>query len=181
MLSLLDGPTGCDPAFCVVWFRFRLFRRYLAWWPSQVGRAYGMVLSIFTLLVLLRLALGGIFWLWLGLDPVCPCLVIWLALVNILNATILDAWRNKVAAHLCGREGFRGGPLLDVYDSLQLLNSSHVRDRDKGLLRSIMVGCVCGTIFCWVGSKGSLFHVGFVVLLTAMVTFLGGMYLSSTC
>ena len=29
-LSLLDGPTGCDPLFCVVWFRFRLLRRYLA-------------------------------------------------------------------------------------------------------------------------------------------------------
>ena len=26
VLSLLDGPTGCDPAFCVVWFRFRLLR-----------------------------------------------------------------------------------------------------------------------------------------------------------
>ena len=38
VLSFLDGPTGCDPAFCVVWFRFRLFRRYLALWPSQVGR-----------------------------------------------------------------------------------------------------------------------------------------------
>ena len=23
VLSLLDGPVGCDPAFCVVWFRFR--------------------------------------------------------------------------------------------------------------------------------------------------------------
>ena len=30
VLSQLDGPTGCDPAFCVVWFRFRLLRRYLA-------------------------------------------------------------------------------------------------------------------------------------------------------
>ena len=30
VLALLDGPTGCDPAFCVVWFRFRLLRRYLA-------------------------------------------------------------------------------------------------------------------------------------------------------
>ena len=27
VLSLLDGPTGCDPAFCVAWFRFRLLRR----------------------------------------------------------------------------------------------------------------------------------------------------------
>ena len=28
-LALLVGPIGCDPAFCVVWFRFRLLRRYL--------------------------------------------------------------------------------------------------------------------------------------------------------
>ena len=26
VLKLLDGFTGCDPAFCVVWFRFRLIR-----------------------------------------------------------------------------------------------------------------------------------------------------------
>ena len=30
VLSLLDGPTGCDPCFCVVWFRFRLLCRYMA-------------------------------------------------------------------------------------------------------------------------------------------------------
>ena len=62
--------------------------------------------------------------------------------VQYFKAATLDAWRNKVAADLCGREGFRGGPLLDVYGSLQLLISSHVRDRDKALLRSVMVGCV---------------------------------------
>ena len=33
-------------------------------------------------------------------------------------------------------------PLLDVHGSLQLLNSSHVRERDKALLRSILVGGV---------------------------------------
>ena len=38
--------------------------------------------------------------------------------------------------------GFRGGPLLDIHGSLQLLNSAHVRERDKGLLRSVMVGGV---------------------------------------
>ena len=43
VLSLLDGSTGCDPLFCVVWFRFRLFRRYLALWPSQVGRAFRLL------------------------------------------------------------------------------------------------------------------------------------------
>ena len=35
VLSLLDGPVGCDPAFCVVWFRFRLMRRYLAYRPER--------------------------------------------------------------------------------------------------------------------------------------------------
>ena len=40
------------------------------------------------------------------------------------------------------REGFRGGPLLDIHGSLQLLSSSHVGGRDKALLRSIMVGNV---------------------------------------
>ena len=30
VLSMLDGPRGCDPAHCVVWFSFRMMRRYLA-------------------------------------------------------------------------------------------------------------------------------------------------------
>ena len=38
--------------------------------------------------------------------------------------------------------GIRGGPLLDVFASLQLLNSSHGRERDKALFRSVMVGGV---------------------------------------
>ena len=44
---------------------------------------------------------------------------------------ILDAWRNKVAVDLCARRGFRGGPLLDISGSHQLLSSAHVRERDK--------------------------------------------------
>ena len=43
VLSLLDGPTGCDPCFCVVWFRFRFLRRYLALWPAEVGRVYRLL------------------------------------------------------------------------------------------------------------------------------------------
>ena len=62
--------------------------------------------------------------------------------VQHIKAAILDAWRDKVSVDLCGRKGFRGGPSLDVHGSLQLLNSSYVRERDKALLRSIMVGCV---------------------------------------
>ena len=68
-------------------------------------------------------------------------LAIWLVRCSILSA-ILEAWRDKVSSDLCCRKGFRGGPLLDVHGSLQLLTTSHVRERDKALLRSIMVGGV---------------------------------------
>ena len=62
--------------------------------------------------------------------------------VQHFKAAVLDAWRNKVSADLCDREGFRGGPLLDVHGSLQLLNSSHVSERDKAFLWSVIVGGV---------------------------------------
>ena len=62
---------------------------------------------------------------------------------------ISEAWRDKVSLDLCCRKGFRGGPLLDVQGSLQLLTSSHVRERDRALLRSIMVGGVWnGFLLC---------------------------------
>ena len=40
VLSLLDGPTGCDFAFCVVWFWLRMLRRFLAYRPGDVARVY---------------------------------------------------------------------------------------------------------------------------------------------
>ena len=43
VLSLLDGPTGCDLAFCVVWFQFRMHRRFLAYRPGEVSRVYGLL------------------------------------------------------------------------------------------------------------------------------------------
>ena len=46
VLSLLDGPPGCDPAFCVVWFRFRMPRRYLAYRPGEVPRVYQLLDSV---------------------------------------------------------------------------------------------------------------------------------------
>ena len=54
----------------------------------------------------------------------------------------LDSWRNCFSADLCGRKGFRGGPHLDWQASMQLLTSSLVRDRDKGLPRGILSGGV---------------------------------------
>ena len=44
VLSLLDGPQGCDPVYCFVWFRLRLVRMYLAYRPFEVGRIYRLLL-----------------------------------------------------------------------------------------------------------------------------------------
>ena len=177
-LTLLDGPTGRDPAFCVVWFRFRLLRRYLALWPTEVGRVYRVLEMVSEgspghgPIHLLPDGAAEIGSRW---DPLAlGCSLLGLPLLSNLagpvqhfKAAIRDAWRNKVAADLCGRAGFRGGPLLDVHGSLQFLYSSHVRERDKALLRSVVVGVV------WEGLGGSLFLVGSVVLQTVMVTFFG--------
>ena len=104
--------------------------------------ALGMVLSIFFLLVLLKLDFSGILvilaWVRPGLRPLSNLA----GPVQHFQNAIFEAWRDKVSLDLCCRKGFRGGPLLDVHGSLQLLTSSHVRERDKALLRSIMVGGV---------------------------------------
>ena len=63
VLSLLDGPTGCEPAFCVVWFRFRLLRRYLALWPVDVRRVYR----------LLEMIGEGCSWSWSYPSSLCKC------------------------------------------------------------------------------------------------------------
>ena len=46
VLCLLDGLPGCDPAFCVVWFRFRMLRRYLAYRPGEVPGVYRLLDSV---------------------------------------------------------------------------------------------------------------------------------------
>ena len=54
-----------------------------------------------------------------GCDPVF-C-VIWL---QHFRSAITDAWRDEVSGEVLKRKGFRGGPILDIRGSLQLLNSS---------------------------------------------------------
>ena len=122
-------------------------------WPGEVGWVYrflGMVSHGWPghgpVHILFASAAEIGFW-W---DPVAlawsrlglPLLSNLAGLVQHFRAAILEAWRCMVAAGLCGWAGFRDGPLLDFHGSLQLLNSSHVRERDKALLRSIMVGGV---------------------------------------
>ena len=126
VLSLLDGPTGCDPAFCGVWFRFRLLRRYLALWPAEVGKVYRLLEMVgegcpghgAIHLLPAGAAEVGFRWnpdafAWVG--PGLPLLISLAGPLQHFIAAILVAWRNKVAVDLCGREGFRGGLLLDVH------------------------------------------------------------------
>ena len=131
VLSLLDGPTGCDPVFCVVWFRFRLLRRYLALWPAEVGGVYRLLEMVgegcpghgpFHLLSASS-AEVGFHWdpdVLAWFRPGLPMLSNLAGPIQHFKIAILDAWRNKVAAALCDREGFRGGSLLDIHGSLQL-------------------------------------------------------------
>ena len=68
--------------------------------------------------------------------------------VQHFKAAILDAWRNKVSVDLCGRKGFRGGPLLDVHGSLQLFDSSHAREFVVGMFRVSFVVRLMGMVTC---------------------------------
>ena len=150
VLSLLDGPSGCDPLFCVIWFRFRLFRRFLALWPFRVGRAYRLLDLVSEgchghgpvhLLVSGAAEIGfrwdphSLAWYRPGLPFLCNLA----GPVQHFRAAILDAWQNKAAADLC------------VVFWLGVL----------------------GTAFCGVRLKVILFLVGSVVLLKMMVIFFG--------
>ena len=73
VLNLLDGLASCDPAFCVVWFRFRILRRYLGrffvfivCWSVLLMVVLVMVLFICFFRVRLLLGFIGILWNWLG-------------------------------------------------------------------------------------------------------------------
>ena len=153
VLTLLDGPPGCDPGFFVVWCRFRLLRRYLAYRPLEAPRIFKLLGLVAAgkpgfgpihLLVGKANALGFI---WDPLNsgwirPGLPLLHQLAGPYQHFKAAIWEAWQAKVSFDLCRRQGFRGGPMLDIAGSLQLLHAPHVRERDKALLRSIMVGGV---------------------------------------
>ena len=62
--------------------------------------------------------------------------------VQYFRTAILEAWHFHVFSKLSERKGFRGVEFADLKGSLQLLNSTHLRDRDKMLLRAILRGRV---------------------------------------
>ena len=74
--------------------------------------------------------------------PGLPALSTLAGSIQHFRTAILEAWRHKVSTGLCGRKGFRESLLFDFSGTLRLLDSSHVRERDKALLRSVLVGGV---------------------------------------
>ena len=68
-----------------------------------------------------------------------PVLSILAGPIQHFRSAVLEGWRSKVSADLCAGEGFRGCPWLDCSS---FFFSDHVRERDKALLRSILVGGV---------------------------------------
>ena len=43
LLNQLEGPVGVDPAFHIIWSRFRMMRRYIAYCPDEEPRIFRML------------------------------------------------------------------------------------------------------------------------------------------
>ena len=156
ILNLLNGPVGVDPAYHVVWSRFRMMRRYLAYCPEEEPRIFRMLDLISKgapghgpvhLLLLFAAEVGFAWdgaeegWIRVSLPP----LRMMAGPIQHFGAAILDAWRFHVFSRLAERKGFfflGSVEFADFKGSLQLLNSSHLRERDKMLLRAILCGGV---------------------------------------
>ena len=128
-------------------------RRYLAYRPEEVSRVYRLIAAApegcsghgpAHLLVESAAEVGfsSCSQVFGWIRPGLPVLDMVAGPIQHFRSAILDAWRHRVSMDLCSRKGFRGGPFLDVSGTLQLLNSDHVREGDKALLRGVLVGGV---------------------------------------
>ena len=153
ILNLLDGLVGIDPAFRIVWARFRTMRRYLAYYPEEEPRIFRMLDLVSrgaqghgpVHLLLISAAELGFAWNgeekgWVRVS--LPPLRMLSGPVEHFCSSILDAWRFSVFSKLSERTGFLGGEYADFQGCLQLLTSSHLQERDKMLLRAILCGGV---------------------------------------
>ena len=144
ILNLLDGPVGVDPAFHIVWSRFRAMRRFLACCPEEEPRIFrlldlisrrahghGPVHLLLKSAAELGFAWGGAEKGWVRVS--LPPLGMMTGPVQHFHSSILDAWRFRVFTKLSERKGFLGGEFDDFQGSLQILTSSHLRERDKRL------------------------------------------------
>ena len=149
LLNLLDGPVDVDPAFHVIWSRFRMMRRFLAYCPEEEPRIFRMLDLISrgaqghgpVHLLLISAAELGFAWDgnehgWVRVS--LPSLRMIAGPIQHFRSAILEAWHFHVFARLSERKGFWCVEFADLKGSLQLLTSSHLRERDKMLLRAIL-------------------------------------------
>ena len=79
-------------------------------------------------------------------------------------SSILEDWQFRTSAQLAEREGFRSAEFVDFKGSSQLLNSSHLRERNKMLSRAILCGWCLERLPSWSGPGRKKFRVGFAVV-----------------
>ena len=128
---------------------------FISWWIVLLGWVFAGVLRVFG-------------WSRPGL----PRLPVVSGPYQHFQAAILDACRDLNSACLCRRKGFRGGPLLDFRGSMQLLFSSHVRDRDEHCFGEFFP-VVFGMVFSLGRFREKTFLVVPVGVLMVMVTCFG--------
>ena len=148
-------------------------RRYLAYCPEEEPRIFRMLDSIswgaqghgpVHLLLISAAELGFAWdgdekgWVPVSLPPLR--MMTWP--VQHFRSAILDAWRFRVFSKLSERKGFLGSDFADFQGSLQLLTSSHLRERDKMLFMAFCVG-VFGTDSFLASPRRKTFLVDFVV------------------
>ena len=117
ILNLLDGPVDVDPAFYVVWSRFRMMRRYLAYCPEEEPRIFRMLDLISrgaqghgpVHLLLVSAAEIGFAWDgdergWVRIS--LPPLRMMDGPVQHFRTAILEAWHFHVFSELSERKGF---------------------------------------------------------------------------
>ena len=150
ILNLLDGLVGIDPAFHNIWARFRMMRRYLAYCRRNLGffrmldlisreaQGRGPVHLPLTSASELGFAWDGEERGWVRVS--LPPLRMMTGPIQHFYASMFDDWRYSVFAKLSERKVFFGAEYVVFEGSLQLLTSSHLRERDNILLRAILCG-----------------------------------------
>ena len=160
--NLLDGPAGVDPAFHIVWNRFRMMRRYLAYFPDEEPKIF-MMLDLISrgapchgpvqLLLIHAAELG---FAWDGDDKrwVRPSLPP-LEDVGWSYPTFLFFHLGyNVFVKLSESEGFRSVQVAVSEESLQLPFSSRLSERDKNVVKSHVVWWGLERIPSWSGQEG---------------------------
>ena len=109
VLNLLDGPVDVDPPFHIVWSRFRMMRRYLAYCPEEEPGFSGCWISSLGPVHLLLLSAAELGFAWDGGEKglvrvSLPPLRMITGPVQHVRSAILDAWRFSIfLGYLKGR------------------------------------------------------------------------------